>query len=63
MTTMTTPRVYTIEEVAEVLKVHPRTVNRMLERGQLRGVKAGRLWRISQEALEAYLRGEEREEG
>jgi len=47
--------------VAEVLKVNPRTVNRMLERGELRGVKAGRLWRMSQEALNAYLRGEKAE--
>lgn len=54
---MTTPRVYTIEEVAEVLKVNPRTVNRLLERGELVGFKVGRLWRVSQEALEAYTRG------
>jgi excisionase family DNA binding protein len=57
--TMTAPRAYTIEEVAKVLQVNPRTVNRMLERGELRGVKAGRLWRIPQEALDAYLRGEQ----
>ena len=58
---MTTPKVYTIEEVAEILKVNPRTINRMLERGEMKGVKVGRLWRISQGALEAYLRGEKTE--
>ncbi len=58
---MTTPKAYTIEEVAEILKVNPRTVNRMLERGELRGFKVGRLWRVSQEALEAYMRGDKAE--
>ena len=57
------PRVYTVEQVAEMLQLHPRTVNRMLERGELRGVRAGRLWRIPTEAVEEYLRGETREKG
>jgi acetyl-CoA synthetase len=57
--TMTSPKVYTIEEVAELLKVNPRTINRMLERGELRGFKVGRLWRVSEEALQAYMRGEQ----
>jgi excisionase family DNA binding protein len=57
--TVTTPKAYTIEEVAAILKVHPRTINRLLERGELRGVKVGRLWRIPEEALTAYLRGEQ----
>ena len=63
MTTMTAPKAYTIEEVAEILKVNPRTVNRMLERGELKGFKVGRLWRVSQTALEAYMSGERPEGG
>ncbi|MGE0542429.1 MAG: helix-turn-helix domain-containing protein [Dehalococcoidia bacterium] len=60
MLVMTEPRkAYTIEEVAEVLQVNPRTINRMLDRGELKGFKVGRLWRISQEALDAYMRGEQ----
>lgn len=55
---MTTPKAYTVDEVAAILKVHPRTVYRMVERGELRGVKVGVLWRIPQEALDAFLRGE-----
>ena len=57
MVTMTEPKVYTIEQVAEILQVNPRTVNRLLERGELKGRRVGRLWRIPQEALDAYLRG------
>ena len=62
MVTMTEPRTYTIEQAAKVLQVNQRTVNRLLERGELRGVKVGRLWRIPEEALNAYLRGERPEE-
>ena len=50
---MTAPKVYTIEEVAEILKVNPRTVSRMLDRGELKGRKAGRLCRVTQEALDS----------
>ena len=60
LTTMTTPMAYTVDEVAAILKVNPRTVYRMLERGELRGFKVGTLWRVPQEALEAFMRGEQR---
>lgn len=56
--TMTTPKAYTVEEVAEILKVHTRTVYRMLERGELRGFQVGRLWRIPQDSLETFMRGQ-----
>jgi excisionase family DNA binding protein len=45
----------TPEEVAEKLRVHWRTVYVWLRSGKLKGVKAGRLWRISEEALEEFL--------
>lgn len=48
-------KVYTVEQVAEQLKVHPRTVYRLLEAGELRGVKVGRQWRITLEALNTFL--------
>ena len=38
-------------ETAEILRVHPRTVARMCERGELRAVKVRSLWRINREAL------------
>jgi excisionase family DNA binding protein len=43
------------QEVAERLKVHPRTVNRLLERGELVGYKVANQWRISEEDFQAYL--------
>ena len=48
----------TCEEAAAFLRVHERTVGRLLKSGQLRGVKVGRQWRIRRADLEAFVRGE-----
>ncbi|MDX2103508.1 MAG: helix-turn-helix domain-containing protein [Alphaproteobacteria bacterium] len=45
----------TIAEVAEMLKVTPRTVGGWIRSGDLRAVKAGKDWRIAQVDLEAFL--------
>jgi len=55
---MTAPKVYTVEDVAEILKVNPRTVYKMVEQGAIRSVRAGRQIRITSDALDTYLRGE-----
>ncbi len=57
------PKVYTPEQVAQQLLVSPRTVLRLIERGELRAIRVGRQWRIPKDALDAYLRGEGREKG
>jgi excisionase family DNA binding protein len=46
---------FTVVEVAERLKVPQRTVKRWLLSGQLRGVKAGRKWRVKPSAIEQFL--------
>ncbi|MEW5931995.1 MAG: helix-turn-helix domain-containing protein [Bacillota bacterium] len=51
-------RALTVPQVAERLSVHPKTVYNMLVRGELRGVKVGRVWRVPAEELEIFLRGE-----
>jgi len=48
-------RLLTPEEVAERLSVTPRTVRDWLKAGKLQGMKAGRLWRISEKALCEFL--------
>jgi excisionase family DNA binding protein len=45
----------TITEVARYLQVVPLTVYRAIDRGDLRAVKVGRVWRIRREDLQAYL--------
>lgn len=44
-------------EAATYLRLHPRTVGRMLQSGWLPGVKVGRQWRIRRMDLEAFLSG------
>lgn len=46
---------FTVEETAERLKVRQRTVKRWLLSGQLRGLKAGRKWRVKPSAIEQFL--------
>lgn len=47
----------TCEEAATYLRLHPRTVGRMLQEGRLPGVKVGRQWRIRRADLDAFLGG------
>ena len=54
----TGPDLMTCEEAAAYLRVHERTVGRLLKRGELPGVKVGRQWRLRRADLDAYLRGE-----
>jgi excisionase family DNA binding protein len=48
-------QIYTVQEVAEQLKVSPRTVERLIARRQLAAVQVGRRLRITGEQLHAYL--------
>lgn len=47
----------TPNEVAETLKLHPRTVYRMIKRGDLPAWKIGHVWRVSVDVLRDYLAG------
>jgi excisionase family DNA binding protein len=38
-------------EAAAVLGVHPRTLQRMVHRGQISGVQVGKLWRFKASAI------------
>ena len=50
----------TNDEVAKILRVHPRTVDRWLKRGMLKGYKLGNgktsLWRISKDEVKKFLK-------
>jgi excisionase family DNA binding protein len=45
-------------EVARILRVTVRTVERYCKQGKLRAVKVGRLWRIPRSSLEEFLKTE-----
>lgn len=49
----------TIEQVAKHLVVSVSTVRRLIDSGELRAVRVGRLWRVPKAALEAYLGGDD----
>ena len=46
---------YTIPEVAKMLRVNQVTVNRMIKRQELRAYKFGKVYRISKNEVEDYL--------
>ena len=49
-------KVATVPEFAEILKVHPRTVERMIQRGDLKIIRVGRLIRIPLTELQRCTR-------
>ncbi len=48
-------KLLTPKEVAYLLQVKPVTIMTYLRRGELKGVKVGRLWRVRNTDLEAFL--------
>lgn len=48
-------QIYTVEEIASMLRVSNATVYRLLESGQLQGFKVGTQWRIKQSSLERFI--------
>lgn len=52
---MTEIKVYTTEEALEVLKVTQRTLYRYIKAGQIKAIKLGREYRITEDALKDFL--------
>lgn len=55
MPCMTDEQFYTVREVAEKLKVHPRTVQRMIAAREIKAIKVRDTYRIAESALDAYV--------
>jgi excisionase family DNA binding protein len=49
------PALLTLSEAAAYLRVHRRTMTRLLQERQVPGVKIGRQWRVRKADLDAYL--------
>ena len=49
------PEIYTVEEVAEALRLHPYTIRRLCREGRIPGVKFGRQWRFEKKQLEELI--------
>ena len=50
----TSPKVMTVSELSEYLRVHRSTIYRLLKRGQLPGFKIGSDWRFNVEAIDDW---------
>ena len=48
--------VLTLREIAERLKLHPNTLRRYAKEGELPAMKFGRVWRVSEEDLNNWLK-------
>ncbi len=46
---------FTPEEISKGLNVSKKAVYVWLQKGELKGIKAGKLWRVTREALEEFL--------
>jgi excisionase family DNA binding protein len=47
-------KVYTLDEVADILKVTRRTLYTWISAGKLKAVKIGKYWRVSEQALREF---------
>jgi excisionase family DNA binding protein len=43
------------DEAAALLKIHPKTLQKMARNGEITGVQIGKLWRFRASALNAWL--------
>ncbi len=48
---------YTVEEVAEALKLHPYTIRRLSRDGKIPAFKFGGQWRFDKNELEKWRKG------
>jgi len=51
-------RLYTTEQVAKLLQIHPLTVLKYINSGKIRAIKLGRVYRVSETSLQKFLEGE-----
>ena len=52
------PTVYSVKDVAQILKTTCQQVRKMIQNEELAAVKVGREWRIPSERLEEFLADE-----
>jgi len=43
------------QQAAAILKIHPRTLQRLVHRGEIHAVHVGKLWRFRASALAAWI--------
>lgn len=46
---------YTVEQISEMLDIHPKTIQRYIREGRLRASKIGKSWRITGHDLSVFI--------
>ncbi len=49
---------YTVQELAKILSLHPKTVQRFIREGKIKATKIGREWRVQKEDLRDFAHAE-----
>lgn len=52
-------KLYTLDEVAELVNITRRTLYKHIEEGKLKATKVGGRWRVSDSNLRKYINGED----
>lgn len=50
-----TVKIYTLDEVSDILKITKRTIYTYVKEGSLKASRIGRYWRVSEEQLQDFL--------
>ena len=53
---MAEKRVYTLDEIAALLKITKRTIYNYIKGNKLKAVKVGKYWRVTEENLNDFLK-------
>lgn len=48
---------YTVEQVAKLIELHPKTIQRYIREGRIKAQKVGKEWRITGHALSTFVEG------
>lgn len=54
---------YTVEQVSEILDIHPKTIQRYIREGRLSANKVGKSWRIAGQDLNCFIQGKKDSSG
>jgi excisionase family DNA binding protein len=52
---------YTVEQISDMLNIHPKTIQRYIREGRLRAAKIGKSWRITGHDLSVFIEGNSQE--
>lgn len=52
------PKLYSVKDLAEILKLHPKTILRFIHEGKIQAKKIGRTWMVEESDLKSFAHAE-----